>query len=494
MNVIKDLSEYIEVEPKGVSRRRTKVVATLGPSLDDEAMMLACMAQGMNVVRVNYAHGAHEDHARRVAQVRALQKDRVAILADIPGPKVRIGTFPEGGCDLNHGDVFFLHGHDATLSKGRQGVVLEPEYILSDLKPGQELLLSDGLIILEVVQSDTSMVETKVIQGGHLRDRQGVNLKQGGLNLGAITEEDWLHIDHAVSLCVDYIALSFVRDVDDVLMVKKHLAKAKSKVSVIVKIERLEVLSHLDEVIAASDGVMVARGDLAIEIGNAQVPAIQKQIIKKARYLNRPVITATQMMESMIHQPLPTRAEVSDVANAVLDGTDAVMLSAETAIGDFPEHVMKQVNKACLAVERYYPSLQQGSLMHTPCEAIDETIAKATVFASQLLSVAAVVCLTESGTTPLLLSRMKTGIPILALSRHDTTLGKVNLYRDVIPVFFDPTKVSRAELNCKAIGFLVKQGLIASDARVILTKGDVIGAHGGTNALKIIDVAVLLGA
>lgn len=475
--------------------RRTKILATLGPATDTALKMEALLRAGVNCVRVNFSHGTHEDHEKRITLVRDAAKKlnlTIGILGDLQGPKIRVAKFKDGKVQLHAGEQFILDA-DYDKTAGTEKIVgIDYKALPQDVKPSDILLLNDGFITLSVEKVLHAQIICKVVQGGELSNHKGINKKGGGLSAKALTEKDHKDLIFAVKMGVDYLAISFPRHAADMLEAKQLIKDAGGDCGVIAKIERVEAVHFLDEIIIASDGVMVARGDLAVEIGDAEVPMVQKQIIYRARALDKPVIIATQMMESMIHSPVPTRAEVSDVANAVLDHADAVMCSAETATGDFPIETIQAMDRVCRVVEKQPQTQQSKHRVECQFSRVDEAIAMATIYTANHFPMRAVVALTESGATPLWMSRIRTGLPIYGLSRFPRTLGKMTLYHGVHPVYFDVTKCTRDNLNEKAIALMQGQGLLNAGDRVILTKGDYLGRSGGSNAMKIIVVGEIL--
>ncbi|MGD8443874.1 MAG: pyruvate kinase, partial [Desulfobacterales bacterium] len=402
-------------------RRRTKIIATLGPAVDDDSAIENLIRAGIDLARINFAHGTLSDHQRRVKSVRdcaASLGRQIGILADLQGPKVRIAQFADGWVNLKPGAEFVL---DASLpaSAGTQDMVgINYKRLPKDVKSGDILLLDDGRVELEVARIEGERIICAVNSGGELSDNKGINRSGGGLSAGALAEKDCQDLKAAVAMQVDYIAISFVRSSADIREARWLLSEAAGTAGIIAKIERSEAVKEIDDIVRASDGVMIARGDLGVEIGDAEVPAIQKSIIQKARFLDKPVITATQMMESMIQSPVPTRAEVSDVANAVVDGTDAVMLSGETAVGKHPEKVVTAVGRICLAAERRPSTRISKHRVDRRFKRVDEAISMSAMYAANHLDIKAIVALTESGSTPLWMSRIRTAIPIFGLSRH----------------------------------------------------------------------------
>ena len=471
--------------------RHTKIIATLGPATDSPESMEAILRAGVNLVRLNFSHGAHSEHKRRMDLVRdtAARLNRVVgLLADLQGPKIRVAKFKQGKIELKKGARFSL---DASFddNAGDETIVgIDYKKLPMDVSAQDILLLDDGRLRLRVIQVQGDRIDCDVEVGGILSNHKGINRLGGGLSADALTDKDMQDMKFALSQNVDYIAISFPRHAADILKAKHLIEAYGGDAGVIAKIERAEAIDNIDAIIEASDGVMVARGDLAVEIGDAQVPVVQKEIIYRARTLNKPVITATQMMESMITNTVPTRAEVSDVANAVLDNTDAVMLSAETAVGEHPALVVEAMARVCEVAERVPRARKSKHRVEKRFHRIDEAIAMATMYAANHLEIKGVVSLTESGTTPLWMSRIRTGIPIYGLSRYDKALGRMTLYRGVYPISFDPTKCSRDEVNPKSIDVMVKQGVFKDGDLVILTKGDHMGVGGGSNAMKIVVV------
>jgi len=475
--------------------RRTKIVTTLGPGTDNPQILEKLILAGANVVRLNFSHGIAKDHKKRANMVREIAEKHghyVAIMGDLQGPKIRIARFKDDKIALKNGDMFSL---DAKLDddEGDQNQVgIDYKDLPGDVVVGDILLLDDGRLELTVADVKGSRIDCKVLQGGILSNNKGINRKGGGLSAPALTDKDRADIIIAADIGVDYLAVSFPRSAEDMREATNLMRNAGSKASMVAKIERSEVVFDeklLDEVILASDVVMVARGDLGVEIGDAELIGVQKHIIKRSRTLNRLVITATQMMESMISSPVPTRAEVFDVANAVLDGTDAVMLSAETAMGDFPIQVVESMSRVCLGAERHKISVISAHRVDSKFDCSDEAIAMATMYtANHLNGVRAIICLTESGATPLWMSRIRSGIPIYALTRHQETRQKVAMYRGVQAIPYDATAVDRKDVNRLAVRELESRNLVKKGDLVILTKGEHMGIDGGTNAMKILTV------
>jgi len=475
--------------------RRTKIVTTLGPGTDNPEILEQLILAGANVVRLNFSHGIAEDHKKRANMVREISAKHgqyVAILGDLQGPKIRIARFKNKQIELNVGDKFTLDAKLADEAGDQNQVGIDYKDLPGDVEQGDLLLLDDGRLELSVNNVKGSRIDCSVILGGILSNNKGINRKGGGLSAPSLTDKDREDIKIAADIDVDYLAVSFPRSAEDMQEATKLARNAGSKASIVAKIERSEVVMEpklLDEVILASDVVMVARGDLGVEIGDAELIGVQKHIIKRARTLNKLVITATQMMESMITSPVPTRAEVFDVANAVLDGTDAVMLSAETATGEYPIQVVESMSRVCLGAERHKISVISDHRVDSEFTTSDEAIAMATMYAANhLTGVRAILCLTESGSTPLWMSRIRSGIPVYAMTRHQRTRQKVALFRGVEAIPFDATAVDRKDVNRLAVNELESRHLVNKGDLVILTKGEHMGIDGGTNAMKILTV------
>lgn len=477
--------------------RRTKIVTTLGPATDRDDNLRKIIAAGANVVRLNFSHGSPEDHLARATKVRELAKElgtHVAILGDLQGPKIRISTFKDNQkIQLSLGDTFTL---DADMAKGegnQQAVGIDYKALPDDVTVGDILMLDDGRVQLKVEKVEGRKVVTSVVVAGPLSNNKGINKQGGGLSAAALTDKDKADIITAANIKVDYLAVSFPRSGADLNYARDLARKAGSNALIVAKVERAEAVATdeaMDDVILASDAVMVARGDLGVEIGDAALVAVQKKLIARSRQLNKVVITATQMMESMISSPMPTRAEVMDVANAVLDGTDAVMLSAETAAGDFPEETVKAMANVCLGAEAHPSARVSKHRLDEHFTSIEETIALSTMYAANhLKGVKAIIALTESGATPQLMSRITSALPILGLSRHETTLAKMALYRGVQPIFFDSTVHAAEKVASNAMKMLKEAGYLQSGDLVLMTKGDAMETVGGTNTCKVLIVA-----
>lgn len=472
-------------------QRHTKIVATLGPSSNDPETLERMIRAGVDVVRLNFSHGKPEDHMARAQMVRDAAKrvgKPVAILADLQGPKIRVGKFANGKTFLEKGQAFIL---DAACELGNdERVGLDYKDLPRDVKPGTILLLNDGAIVLDVEKVVGPEIHTRVRFGGELSNNKGINQKGGGLTAPALTAKDMEDIKTAAAIGIEYVAVSFPKTAADMYMARTLLRAAGSEAQTIAKIERTEAVepNTLREILEASDGLMVARGDLAVEVGEAAVPALQKKMIRASREANKLVITATQMMESMITSPVPTRAEVSDVANAVLDGTDAVMLSAETAAGKFPVEVVETMARVCEEAEKSYPVTLQQDFLHRTFTRIDQSIAMAALFSAHHMGAKAIVALTESGSTALWMSRMRSGIPIYALTSLPETVSKVALYREVHPIMMPRITDDREHLMREAEMTLLRNKLVQPGDVVVITVGEPLGQSGGTNSLKIVRI------
>ncbi len=471
--------------------RRTKIVVTLGPSLDNPDMLERVILAGAVVFRANFSHGEINVHEKRIKMVRdiaARHHITVALLVDLQGPKIRIGRFKNKKILLKEGQPFTLDTAMDENEGDEHSVSLGYKSLPQDVRINDTLLLDDGRLVFTVTRVEPTKIHCLVVVGGELSNNKGINRLGGGLSAAALTEKDHEHIKDAVRFEADYIAVSFPRHADDIKEARVLVKAAGGNAGIIAKIERSEAIDNLEGIIQASDAIMIARGDLGVEIGDAELPAAQKKIIIVSRIYNKPVITATQMLESMILNTIPTRAEVSDIANAVLDGTDAVMLSGETAVGLYPDKAVAAMDRICLSAEKHSHIKANNHSNGQQLKYVDEAIAGATMFTANHLDIKAIIALTESGTTPLLMSRINSNIPIYGLSRYDTTLRRMTLYRDVYPIPFDATHIDRRVLNQSAISALSERDILRKGDLVIITKGDLIGVHGRTNSMKIVTV------
>jgi pyruvate kinase len=471
--------------------RRTKIVATIGPATDDPMVLDGAIKAGIDVVRVNFSHGTADEHRQRVQQVRdraAFLGRYVGVLGDLQGPKIRIEQFRDGSIHLKEGAYFTLDGDLPADAGTQESVGITYKELLQDIALEDTLLLDDGRIVLGVEEIDGAKIVCRVWVGGKLSDSKGINRQGGGLSAPALTDKDRDDIRLAAELKVDYLAVSFPRNASDIEKARELLREAGGYGALVAKIERAEAIDEIEAILQASDAVMIARGDLGVEIGDAEVPGVQKRIIRMARTMHRVTITATQMMESMIDSQIPTRAEVSDVANAVIDGTDAVMLSGETAVGNYPIKTVQAMARICLSAERQRQSQRFRYLPDMQFENVDEAIAMSAMYTANHLGVRAIVALTESGSTVLWMSRVRSGIPIYALTRHEATRRRVTLYRGVYPLRFDVIHVNPAWVIQAAINAVLHRGIVQKGDLVIVTKGDSSGVSGTTNTLKIVRV------
>jgi pyruvate kinase len=469
--------------------RSTKIVATLGPASSDAAVLERMFLAGVDVVRLNFSHGTAEDHIKRAQLVRETCRkvDRaVGIMADLQGPKIRVGKFKDGKVALKPGDPFILDSEAVVGDATRVG--LDYKDLPRDVRPGDVLLLDDGKIVLDVVAVKATEIQTVTRHGGVLSNNKGINRQGGGLTAPALTPKDIDDIRTAAQIKVDYVAVSFPKSGADMYMARELLRAAGGHAMLIAKIERAEAIPALEDIMQACDGIMVARGDLAVEVGDAMVPALQKRMIRMARELNKLTITATQMMESMISSPVPTRAEVSDVANAVLDGTDAVMLSAESASGQYPVEAIAAMNRICIEAEKSQPVTLESEFLNRVFTRTDQSIAMAALFTAFHLKVKAIAALTESGSTALWMSRLNCGVPIYALTAQTFTRYRCTLFRDVYPLMVKYVGNDREELLAEAEAVLVANGVVKPGDLIVLTIGEPIGKSGGTNTLKIVKV------
>lgn len=474
--------------------RRTKIVATLGPSTDDPEMLARIIRAGVDVVRLNFSHSDADTHRKRAEMVRTLSakyQRHIGILVDLQGPKIRIARFRNNKVILEEGAPFLLDINLPSQDGDETQVGISYPQLVTDVKVGDVLMLDDGRVELGVDRVEGGKVMCHVRTGGELSNNKGINLQGGGLSAVALTDKDKADIKTAAEINADFVAVSFPRSAVDIEEARRLLREAGGEAGIVAKIERAEAIEMpvIEEIIKASDVIMVARGDLGVEIGDARLPGVQKDLITRSRALNRVVITATQMMESMVQSPLPTRAEVCDVANAVFDGTDAVMLSAETASGKHPDKAVEAMNRVCLEAEQHPLVRTSQRRVSEPFHRIDEAIAMATMFAANHLNVKAIASLTVTGSTPLWMSRTSSGIPIFALTPDKKTCTRVTLFRGVYPLDFSMVTEDNYELNRAVIDEFLRHGLVDDDEDlVILTKGDLSGVRGGTNAMKIVRV------
>ncbi len=470
-------------------QRSTKIVATLGPASSSKEVLTQMIAAGVDVVRMNFSHGTPEEHLMRASLVRDAARAMeltIGIMCDLQGPKIRIGKFESGKASLYKGDTFTL---DADCDLGNQERVgLDYRELTNDVHVGDVLLLDDGRLVLDVRKIAGSEIVTNVRVGGELSNNKGINRQGGGLTAPALTAKDREDIRTAVEMKADFIAVSFPKSGADMSMARELMHAAGGHAMLIAKMERAEAVHAMDDLFEASDGIMVARGDLAVEVGDAAVPALQKKLIRMARVQNKLTITATQMMESMITIPVPTRAEVSDVANAVLDGTDAVMLSAETATGKYPVETVEAMSRICLEAEKSSEVTLDRDFLDRVFTRVDQSIAMAALFTAYHLNVKAIASLTQTGSTALWISRLNSGVPIYALTTEIGTRYRLSLFRDVFPLMIDYHGHDRDLLLQEAEEKLVNAGVVHNGDLIVVTFGEPIGSSGSTNTMKIVKV------
>jgi pyruvate kinase len=473
--------------------RRTKIIATLGPATDGIEKLEKLFLAGVDVVRLNFSHGTWEDHQLQIDRVREVSKRsgrHIGILGDLQGPKIRINCFRNGYIRLEEGQSFALDSALDSQAGNEKEVGVAYEQLAQDVDPGDVLLLDDGLIALNVESVSGTRINCRVKIGGTLSDKKGVNRQGGGMSAPALTDKDLDDLRRAAAAEVDWVAVSFVQNSDDINQARQVLEEAGGTAHIIAKIERAEAMGNLESIVDASDGVMVARGDLGVEMGFAGLAGMQKTIIRLARRRHKVCITATQMMESMIHSQTPTRAEVSDVANAVMDGTDAVMLSAETAVGQFPDKAVATMAEVCIGAETYHQSTSRMSRhrMDDRFGAVDEAIAMAVMYTANHLDMQAIIALTESGSTALWLSRIRSDIPIFAFAESERTRCRISLYRGVYPVAYTNVHEHTKPVFLDVCRILMEQGHVNQGDLVIFTKGALRGVSGGTNEMRILSV------
>jgi pyruvate kinase len=473
--------------------RRTKIIATLGPATNNPETMAELFEAGVDVVRINFSHADWTEHKAQISMVRDISRNlgrHIGILGDLQGPKIRINRFCDGAITLVDGQTFVLDTAMDPDGGTENAVGVAYEGLVDDVRSGDVLLLGDGQIVLQVDAVGGTRISCTVTAGGVLTDKKGINRKGGGLSATALTEKDLRDLKMAAQAGVDWLAVSFVREADDLHRARKYLREAGGHAHLIAKIERAEAMDNLEAIVDASDAVMVARGDLGVEMGYAGLAGLQKKIIRLTRDRHKVSITATQMMESMIQNQMPTRAEVSDVANAVMDGTDAVMLSAETANGAYPVKAVASMAEVCVGAETYHQSAARMSRhrMDDRFENVDEAIAMAVMYTANHLDVQAIIALTESGSTAQWMSRIRSDIPIFAFTRRKSTQRRVALYRGVYPVAYDVTHSSTEPIFREVCQILIGMGHVQPGELVIFTKGALAGVTGGTNEMRILSV------
>ncbi|MGX9417348.1 pyruvate kinase [Vibrio sp. RC27] len=476
-------------------QRKTKIVTTLGPSTDKGDNLEQVIKAGANVVRFNFSHGTADDHRERAVKVRTIAEKlgvHIAILGDLQGPKIRVAKFKDDSIKLNVGDHFILDSECPTQEGDQTRVGLDYKELPEDVSSGDILLLDDGRVQLKVFKVEGSQIHTHVTIGGKLSNNKGINKKGGGLSAQALTEKDKEDIKLAAELNVEYLAVSFPRNGADMEYARELAREAGLDASMVAKVERAETVAndeHIDDIIMASDVIMVARGDLGVEIGDPELVGVQKKLIRRSKELNRVVITATQMMESMIDAPMPTRAEVMDVANAVIDGTDAVMLSGETAAGKYPVETVNSMAEVCVGAEKVMHVEDQTYRLKSSFVTAEETVAISSIYAANHMEgIKALVTMTESGRTVLMTSRMNTELPIYALSDNEKTLRRCALYRGVTPYKFTSVQTTSFETSLEAINHLKEKGTVEFGDIIVLTQGDMVGVVGSTNCMRVLPV------
>jgi pyruvate kinase len=472
--------------------RRTKIVATLGPATSTPERIAGLIRAGMNVARLNFSHGTHAEHAARIAMVRRVAAEagrHVAILQDLQGPKIRTGPLENGQpVELVAGQRFVITTEPIVGNANRVSTTYRA--LPLDVRPRDRILLSDGLIELVVIGHTDTEVETEVVHGGRLREHQGINLPGVRVSAPAATEKDFVDLAFGLEQGVDYVALSFVRRASDVREVKEFIRRAGKQTPVIAKIERPEALDVLPEILAEADGIMVARGDLGVEMPPERVPIVQKQIIAAANRAMLPVITATQMLESMIHNPRPTRAEASDVANAILDGTDAVMLSGETAAGAYPIEAVQMMALIADAVEDSLigsPHSTSPRWEITTAQSTPRAIAAAACTIANALPVRFIVVLTQSGASARLVSHYRPQVPILAFCPSEETARRTSLYWGVTPIVIE-ARDRLGELEQQIVRHMRDMRIVQRGDLIVLSGGHPVYLYGPTNFLKVITV------
>ena len=473
------------------SQRRTKIIATLGPATDKPGVLQKLLEAGVNVARLNLSHGVADDHLRRAEEVREMAhklRIEVAVLADLQGPKIRIRTFANGPVVLEAGQRFVLECRKDALPGDVNRVGVSYLELCLDVVAGDTLLLDDGLIAMKVLEVSDTDVICELLTDGTLSDRKGINRLGGGLSVAALSDKDRADIELAARMGADFLAVSFPKTAADMNEARALLRAAGSSAALVAKIERAEAIENLAEIIDASEAILVARGDLGVEISYAELPGLQKRIIRETLARNKVVITATQMLQSMVDSPIPTRAEVLDVANAVLDGSDAVMLSQETAGGKHPEKAVLAMRDICIAAERNKIDSREHSLDAQRIDRSDQAIAMSAMLLANRIGVRAIIALTESGATAQWLSRYRSSIPIYAMCRQADSRRRMMLYRDVYPVAFDPQGTDPGNAVRLAVEALFAQGRLSVGDRVVMTTGDHTGKLGGTNTLKLLRV------
>ncbi len=477
--------------------RRTKIVATIGPASESPEVLDKLIGAGVNVVRLNFSHGTPEEHRKRAENVRAAAKQHgviVGVLADMQGPKIRIGKFKAGKTFLEPGQKYIVDGALGLDDGDDERVGLTYKELIGDVEPGARLLLNDGLIVMDVDTVKGQEIHCTVVVGGELSNNKGINRAGGGLSAAALTDKDKEDIKTACAIGVDYIAISFPRHGEDMEYARSLVKAAGGHAGLVAKVERAEAVepNNLQSIMETSDAVMVARGDLGVEVGDAAVPPIQKRMLRMAPKFNCPVIVATQMMESMCDNPIPTRAEVNDVANAVLDGTDAVMLSGESAAGKYPVEAVEAMHRTCIETEKQkvLPSSSTRDPRFPP-HSVDECIARQAIDTAHIMPIKAIAAFTQSGNTTLYMSRHLGDVPIYALTPEENTLGRVSLFRNVTPRMIDKTYTSDTDApraTREVVSMMEQDGLVDVGDLIVMTLGTPMGRAGATNTMKVVEV------
>ncbi len=466
--------------------KKIKIVATMGPSSTKPEIIREMILAGMNVCRLNFSHGTQADHANMVDNIRKVARELkvdVAILQDLQGPKVRVGKFEKGSIEIASGDRVTI-----TTKKilGKEGLIpTDVETLASDVEVGHRILLDDGLMELEVLATNKKdSIECGVVYGGVLKDRKGMNLPQSRLSVDCLTEKDLSDVAFAAKLNLDYVALSFVRTAEDIHQLRRILEEHGSRSKIIAKIEMREAVKNLEEIIAVSDGVMVARGDLAIEVGQTLLPGLQKRIIKTANRLKKPVITATQMLDSMVSNPRPTRAEVTDVANAILDGTDACMLSAESASGQYPVRTIETMNEIASQVEKDQLKFYRFPKEQKDWSLVSEAIAESACVTAKMLDAKAIICLSTTGKTATLISSFRPKAPIVSVTHVEEGLTALQLNWGIHPMKISPYTTGEEAMR-EVENLLLERGFLSKGDKVVLTLGFPVASRAKTNALRV---------
>jgi len=465
------------------SFRRTKIVATIGPASSSPAMIRQMILAGMDVARLNFSHGKYEDHARVVGNLRSISEELnkpVTILQDLQGPKIRVGQLPQGNIEMRKEEFVFLVP-EAEFTGQPATIPLDYAYVAEEAKSGMQVLIADGLFELEVVDVAGSAVRCKVIEGGILLSRKGVNFPNLNLRLPSLTEKDIRDLEFGLSQDIDWISLSFVRNANDIRELKKLLAQRGFQKPVIAKIEKPQAIDHLEEIVEEVHGVMVARGDLGVEMNPEKVPMLQKRIIELCNRKGKPVITATQMLESMINEPRPTRAEVSDVANAIIDGTDCVMLSGETAMGKFPVKAIEMMVRIALDVEakidfKIYPPAISSDIM---------ALSQAANSIGKIIDLKCIVVFTNSGRSAMFIAAERPKTPVYALTPRVEVYHGLNLLWGVKPIFVKDHPEEFDQVISLAESTMRQHGLAGKNDKILIVGGIPSNVHGGTNFMKI---------